>query len=140
MNLRGGRQMRLGRIAAAVATYRSFVLKSGCTWTRPELPDMYRVNFATALLLHGHPAGCLSILAEVRDPGDPGVLSLRAEIAAWEKRLSWWHRLNWRFGRIEPAVAPPVLSNPGVLESTAHRFSSTPPTAAASVAGVSTVL
>lgn len=92
--------MRLGRIAAAVATYRSFVLKSGCTWTRPELPDLYRVNFATALLLHGHPAGCLSILAEVRDPGDPAVASLRAEVAAWEKSLSWWHRLNWRFGRI----------------------------------------
>lgn len=114
-NLRGICFMRLGQFDAAVRLYRSFVLKHDCTWTRPDLPDVDRINFATALLLDGHPAGCLSILAEVRNHTAPGIQKIHESLERWMTTLNWWQRLNWRLGRVEPNAAPPSMKDPGEL-------------------------
>jgi hypothetical protein len=73
---------------------------------------VYTANYATALFLGGHPAGCLNVLAEARDEQHPSVVRLRAAVKKWEGTLSLWQRLNWWFGRIEPAGAPGVLDYP----------------------------
>ena len=50
--------------------YYGLVLNPGCTWMRPDLPLVYKTNYATALVLGGNPSGCL---------GDSGRAQRRAE-------------------------------------------------------------
>jgi hypothetical protein len=108
--------MRLGRIEEAVRLFRMLVLAPGCTWPRPNLPNVYKTNFATALLLAGHPSGCVEILAEVRDERDAQVQRLRAAIRKWESELSFFQRLNWWVARVEPSGRPvPLEFEPGEL-------------------------
>lgn len=94
--------LRMGRIEEALRVYRNFVLAPGCTWMRHDLPTVYKTNFATALLLAGHPNGCLELLAEIHDQSQPAVERLLAVIARWEAGLAFWQRLAWKLGRFEP--------------------------------------
>ena len=104
--------MRLGKIDDALALYRGMVMKPGTTLVRPEVPTHYKLNFATALLLRGTPAGCLSVLSEVREPENPAVQRLHRAIKGWEAGLSFWRRWDWRINRIEPAKCRVVIDFP----------------------------
>lgn len=97
-NARGVCLLRIGRINEALNLYRSFVLPSGCTWMKPELPIEYRVNFCTSLLLTGHPIGCCDCLGEIENQQHPAVVRLRGVIVNWEGRMSWGQRMLWRIG------------------------------------------
>ena len=109
--------LRLGRIEDATRIYRELVLSAGCTWVRPDAPAVHKINFATALLLSGHPAGCVEILSEVKDDSHPAVQRLRRAIKDWQAALPLWKRLNWRFGNIEPKGFPVTLDfAPGEFE------------------------
>jgi hypothetical protein len=101
-NARGVCLMRLGRYEDAVRLYRGLVLQAGGTWARADVPTLHKTNFATALLLDGHPSGCLSQLEEIGDPNYPPVIRLRQALAKWQSTLGILQRLNWWFGRIEP--------------------------------------
>jgi len=121
-NIRGVQFMREGNIDEAVSILRSLVMPPGCTWTRPDAPNVFKRNFATALLLAGHPSGCLELLAEMRDDQHPRVQQMRAAIKRWEKSLSFFQWINWRTGWIEPANRPVLLDFvPGELEGDAAR-------------------
>jgi hypothetical protein len=89
------------------------VLAPGCTWMRPG-PIIYKTNYATALLLAQHPAGCSEILEEIGCDEDPAVRALRSALRRWESQLSWWQKLNWRIGRVEPRNRPVTIDfSPG---------------------------
>ncbi len=110
--------LRLGRIDEAIRVYRELVLKAGCTWMRPELPIEYKTNFATALLLGGHPTGALELLSELSAESNPTVQRLRAAMRRWEVSLSFWQRLNWWLGKIEPRNCHiPIDFPPGEFET-----------------------
>jgi hypothetical protein len=94
--------LRQGRFEEAVPLFRRLVLAPGCTWMR-SAPTAYKTNYATALLLSQRPAGCLEILGELHCEKDPTVQRLRAAIKRWESQLTFWQRLNWWLGRIEPS-------------------------------------
>lgn len=111
-NVQGVCLMRMGRSEQAIRVFRGLVLEPGCTWMKPLAPLAYKINFATALLLGGLPAGCMETLSEMRAEHDPRVIRLRGAIKSWEDRLSCWQRLNWRFGRIAPANRPIALDYP----------------------------
>ncbi len=104
--------MRLGHTEEAVRVFRDLVLGPGGFGVKPEIPLIPRVNFATSLLLAGQPAGCLDALAGIGEDTHPSVKRLRAVIKEWERSLSFWQRLNWRFGRIEPRNAPVTFESP----------------------------
>ena len=109
--------MRLGRTEDAVRVFRELVLAPGGIGLKPEIPLIPKVNFAASLLLAGHRTGCLDVLAGLGEDMHPSVQRLRAVIKEWERSLSFWQRLNWRFGRIEPTNAPLTFeSPPGELE------------------------
>lgn len=117
LNAKGVCLLRLGSIQSALQVYRSYILQPGGAWARTDMPISHVLNFATALLLSGRPAGCLDILAHVSDPEHPGVRRLRDAISRWERQLSLWQRFNWRFGRIEPAGTQVRLDGlPGEIE------------------------
>lgn len=116
-NIRGVHFLREGNLDEAIKVLRDLVMPPGCTWTRPDTPNLYKRNFATALLLAGHPSGCLELLAEMQNDPHPRVQQLRAAIKRWEKTLSFFQWLNWRTGRIEPANRPIAIDFiPGELE------------------------
>ncbi len=105
--------------------FRELLLNPGSTWMRPDLPTVYKANYATALLMAGHPSGCLEILGEINNGAHPSVERLREAIRRWEAGLSFWQRLNWRIGKIEPTGRPVQLAfAPGEFdepEATASR-------------------
>ncbi|MCA9074481.1 MAG: hypothetical protein KDA93_05570 [Planctomycetaceae bacterium] len=98
LNARGVCFMRLGRPADAVRVFRSLVLPSGCIWMKPELPVIYRTNFSTALLLAGLPLGVRDTLQEIAEKDHPSVRRLSNAVAQWERRMSWWQYLSWKYG------------------------------------------
>lgn len=117
-NARGVCLMRLGNYREAVRVLRKLVMGPSATWLRPELPTFCKVNFATALLLAGYPAGCLEVLAEVHEDDDPMVRQLRAAVKRWEADLTAVQRLNWWIGRIEPTSLRIKLDfDPGRFEA-----------------------
>jgi hypothetical protein len=89
--------LRLGRPAAAVQLFRPLVFApDGLTLLR-DVPDVVRLNFATALLLDGRSSGCTDMLRQV-DRKLPGAQQLRRSIRAWKSQLSLWKRLCWVTG------------------------------------------
>ncbi|MCA9174863.1 MAG: hypothetical protein KDB14_10310 [Planctomycetales bacterium] len=112
LNARGVCLLRLGRTADAIRVLRSFVLAPGCTCMRPELPVIYRANFATSLLLGGLALGVRYTLAEFAEKDHPSVVRLRDAMRRWEQGLSWWQRLGWRCG-LAPAVPIAIDFVPG---------------------------
>ncbi len=117
INARGVCLLRLGKVDEAIRVYRSLVLMPGCTWMRPELPLIYKTNFATALLLGGSVGGCLEMLIEVQEQEHPSVLRLRSAIKRWERSLTLWQRFNWYCGRLEPRNRPvPIDFAPGEFD------------------------
>jgi len=98
-----------------VKEYRDLVVNPGCTWMRPDVPTIYKTNFAIALLLAGRPAGCLQVLDELRQEEHPAVQRLRAVMSKWEQGLSFWQKLNWYIGKIEPNRPVTIDFTPGDL-------------------------
>ena len=98
--------LRLGRYKEAIDVFRRLVLNPGCIWMRPDRPLLYKTNFAVALLLGGHPAGCTAVLSEIDNDKHPSVVRLREIIKRWEKTLSFWQRFNWRWLVLEPENCP----------------------------------
>ena len=132
-NRRAVQLLRERQVDEALCILRSLVLKPGCTWMRPEVPSLVKRNFATALLLAGHPSGCLAILAEINDEAHPRAQQLRAAIKRWEKTLSFWQWLNWRTGWIEPTNRPATVEFvPGELEGELPQPETTPATSTSS--------
>lgn len=111
LNARGVCLLRVGRVEDAVALFRSLVLNPGCTWMRRDRPMHFKTNFATALLMAGHPSGCLEILAEA-GVESPEAARLRAAIKSWEATLPFWPWVNWKTSRIEPPHRPAALGFP----------------------------
>jgi len=132
-NRRAVQLLREKQFAEALGILRSLALKPGCTWMRPEVPNLVKRNFATALLLTGHRSGCLEVLAEINDETHPRALQLRAAIKRWEKTLSFWQWLDWRTGWIEPVNRPATIEFvPGELEDELPQPETTPAASAGS--------
>lgn len=114
-NVRGICLMRMGKYEAALQLYRSLLLHSGSTWMRPNQPLVYKLNFATSLLLAGHPAGCAEVLAEINREEHPSVIRLRNSIKQWKRELSLWQRFLWTIGQ-EPTHKVALDYAPGEFE------------------------
>jgi hypothetical protein len=102
-------QLRLGNAAAAVETYRGLVLKGGL-FLRDDVPVVFKVNFAVALIASGNLAGGLRTLGEVRDESHPAVREIREALRRWQAGMSFWQRLWWSLGGSPPR--PLVLDFP----------------------------
>lgn len=115
--------MRLGRPEEALAVYRGFVLQSGCTWMKTDLPVHVGANFATAILLCGRALGCEAVLSEIADQDHPSVRRLHAALKRWRSSLPFTARLKRLFG-IEPEVPVQLDFDPGdFVDPTAQRSS-----------------
>ncbi|MCC9606022.1 hypothetical protein LOC68_19975 [Blastopirellula sp. JC732] len=100
INARGVCQMRLGLIDASVNTYRTLALEPvGLSLAvRHNLPNAYKTNLATALLLKGDVTGGEQILDEIDDQDYPMIEKLRDVIAAWRQELTLWEKIEDQLG------------------------------------------
>lgn len=89
-------QLRLGNAAAAITAYRGLVLTSGVS-LRSEVPVVFKLNFAAALLMDGNVGGFDSAIAELRDEDHPAVLRYRQAVQDWKRSWPWWRRAFWSF-------------------------------------------
>lgn len=109
--------MRTGQVDEAVRILRSLTLNPGSTWERADVPSLYKRNFATALLMAGLPAGCLSVIRTLPDLSHPRCQEIEADVRAWARSLPFWKRWDWRLNQIEPKNAViPLSFVPGELE------------------------
>jgi len=117
LNALGVCHLRLGNYSEAVRVFRGITLQSGCTWERDDVPPLYRRNFATALLLDGLPAGCMSVLQTPELADHPRSRELIAAIKRWERSLSFFQRWDWRLNGVTPKNCHiPLDFEPGEFE------------------------
>jgi len=114
-NAQGVCLLRRGEYEKAIELYRNLVLNSGAVTVKQQAPDVYRRNFATALLLSGNVHGCLSMLADLRAPQDGGAARIRHAVQRWKQSLTRWQR--WRFALGSTGIKTPVTLDfpPGEL-------------------------
>ena len=116
-NLLGVCLMRLGEFEQAVQVYRQLVLMPGSVLERPDINEVYKRNFATALLLKGFPSGALEVLAAMQDSYSLRAVQIRAAIVKWEKSLSLLRWLDWKINAIEPPCCKVAIDfEPGEIE------------------------
>ncbi len=108
-------QLRVGEPKRAAHLLHGLVAASTGVTLRYDVPQVYKTNYALALLLSGNVAGCLGVLAEIGDEQAPAVARLRAAVDQWKKGLSFWERMRWHLG---DQPERPVTVNPplGSLE------------------------
>lgn len=90
--------LREGEAKRAADVLRSLVLASNGVTLRPDVPTVFKTNFAAALLAANRIDGCLSILCELNDEGNPAVQQLRAALQKWRRTLTLWQRIRWYLG------------------------------------------
>jgi hypothetical protein len=103
-------QLRLGNARVAVDTFRGLVLAAGGLLLREDVPAVFKVNFAAALIADGNLSGGLRTLGEVRDEGHPAVREIRDAVRRWEAGMAFWQKLWWSLGGEPPR--PLVLDFP----------------------------
>ncbi len=108
-NATGVCQLRLGHVKAAVETFRGLVLSGGLI-LRGDVPTVFKVNFAVALLADGNLSGGLLALDEIRQEDHPAVKETRDAFRRWRAGMTFWQRLRLSLGG-QPA-RPLVLDFP----------------------------
>jgi hypothetical protein len=101
-------QLRLGNARGAVDALRGLVL-TGLS-LRDDVPTVFKINFALALIADANLSGGLQTLSEVRDEGHPAVLQIRDALRRWEAGMTFGQRLWWWLGGQPPR--PFVLDFP----------------------------
>jgi len=114
-NAYGVALMRAGETAKAIEAFRNLCVNEGGVCLKAELPALYKVNFATALLLGRNVSGGIALLGEIRDEGHPAVMALRSAIARWKRTLSLWERLALQWYGAQPAQPVTLDAPPGAL-------------------------
>lgn len=116
-NLHGVCLMRLGKYEQATSVFRGLVVQPGAGWIQPGTPTPYKVNFALAQFLTGKFQAGAELLTEADDETHPAVIRVRQCIRHWEKSLTIWQWINWKFGGSHPkGTRFPLDFQPGVLE------------------------
>jgi hypothetical protein len=96
-NARGVCFLRLGQTGSAVEILRGLVI-AGNLNLKPEVPILFKTNFATALLLSGNISGGEGTLDDIRDEQHQEVHRLRTAIQKWKSGMTLWQKLAWWLG------------------------------------------
>jgi len=112
INAHGVALLRAGELAKAIELYRGLCVSAGGVSLKSEVPTLYKVNYATALLLTGNTAGCLAVLKELGDRPPTGAVRLRSAIVRWKQSLTWVQRTWFALTGDAPRDKPIVFDDP----------------------------
>lgn len=96
-NARGVCLMRAGKINEAVAALRENVFM-GHICIPSDAPVLYKINFATAMILANNKSAAFSILAQLNKNEHPYISMLKESVNQWLKSLNILERLSYHFG------------------------------------------
>lgn len=96
-NAAGVCQLRLGNSKVAVDVFRGLVLGPGGVLLRQDAPTVFKTNYAAALLAADNMAGCLSVLADIKEES-PAVKRIREAIQRWKASLTLGQKIQWYLG------------------------------------------
>lgn len=114
-NARGVCLMRMRQPEKAIRIYRELTLTGGGIVLRPNVPLIFKTNYATALLMSGNVGGGCEILHELRNEDHPRIAQLQAAVANWKAGLMLFQRLMWRLGN-PPEIPVTIDFVPGDFE------------------------
>jgi len=106
--------LRLGQAEPAIRLLRQLVLPNEVFSIPPDIPDTYKLNFATALLMEGNIDGCLNALSALQNRDHPTAKALRSALDRWRKGLSFGQRFKLSMGSV-PDVPIALGFPPGEL-------------------------
>ena len=95
--------LRLGKPRLAIDIYRRILVSGGLS-LKADAPMIFKINFATALLLNNSLTGYRSTIAEAQADDHPETLKLESDIQSWKSKMTGWQRLKLSLG-LEP---PPI--------------------------------
>lgn len=95
--------MRLGKTRLAIDIYRRIALAGGLT-LKEDIPIIFKINFATALLINNNLSGYTATIAQSKAEDHPETIKLETEIQAWKSKMTVWQRIKLSLG-LEP---PPI--------------------------------
>jgi hypothetical protein len=107
-------QLRLGNTRFAVDALRGLVIANGL-FLRGDVPTVFKVNFAAALIADDNLSGGLRALGELGDDPHPAAQEARESVRRWEASMTFWQSVWWWVAGTPPW--PLMLSfPPGRLE------------------------
>jgi WD40 repeat protein len=101
-NARGVCLMRLGDADGALRVFSKLVFPATGNRMLAHGPVVYKINFASALLLANRVAECIERLDEMDADQDVAVQRLRSAINQWKRQLTFWQKMQWFCG-IQPS-------------------------------------
>lgn len=96
-NARGVCLMRLGRIDEAIAALRDVAFQ-GHICMPSDTPVQYKINFATAMLLHNSKEGAFPILEGLDAKQYPQTTKLKDAIRRWARSLNFFDKCRYLIG------------------------------------------
>ncbi len=96
-NARGVCLMRLGKIEKAAAILRN-ALFQGQICIPTNAPVLYRMNFATVMLLSNQKDAAFPILKQIDAKEHPEAAKLKEAVQQWVKSLSFFERCRYHIG------------------------------------------
>lgn len=90
-------QIRAENAGAAVEILRGLVVK-GSIYLRDDIPPVFKVNFAAALLASGNFDGFLGTLGEIGDDEHPSARRYRESLRRWKEGQTLWERAKLALG------------------------------------------
>ena len=105
--------MRAGQIHEAEMLFRQLNLRADGVTLRDDVPPVFHLNYATALLLNGDVRTCEAVLATV-PIATPGARRVATAIAQWKNGRTRWDRIRMWFGA-RTSRPIPFIDRPGEL-------------------------
>lgn len=85
LNAYGVSQLRLLKIYEAMTVFNEIALDPTTLHVRPDVPDSFKTNLATARLLAKNPLGCLEALRMVRNRRNECCRRPRMAVRQWDR-------------------------------------------------------
>jgi hypothetical protein len=96
-NAKGVCLMRIGRIEEAVTALRDIVFQ-GHICIPSDSPVLYKINFATAMILSNHKDAALPIINQIDEKEYPYAAKLKEAVRQWAKNLSLSEKCRYHLG------------------------------------------
>lgn len=106
LNAAGVCHLRLDNAEPAMQMFRGLVISPSGILLRSDVPMVFKVNFAAALLATDNVKGCLGVLREIGDDAHPTAPKLYAAIQRWKSGFSTLQKVNWFFGGVPDGPVP----------------------------------
>lgn len=114
-NIKGVCLFRQKKYKESARLFMEFIVHPDSIIMRDDVPDLYKINYATALLLSENYSGFLSIMHEIDDKKSHSYNRIMNIYKKWKNNFSFWEKIKWIFD-IQPKQGIIFDFVPGEIE------------------------